>query len=135
MTSLAFAIGGLCMLLPPFRSLMKKLLPQGSGPSEKVMRSGHFTTKVIGVTEDNTKAIATVTGVHDPGYLETAKMVSESAITLALDRKTKLDVNKGVGTFGVLRGGILTPSTAMGLALVDRLREAGMGFKVEEVKA
>ena len=59
---------------------------------------------------------ARVEGRSDPGYGETAKMLGESAVCLALD---ELDSE----------GGILTPATAMGMRLVERLREAGMTFE------
>ena len=32
---------------------------------------------------------------------------------------------------GKLQGGVLTPASAMGMLLVDRLNEAGMDFRVE----
>ncbi len=62
--------------------------------------------------------MATVRGRSDPGYGETAKMISESAVCLARDAVAK-------------RGGILTPASCMGLPLIERLRGAGMGFDVE----
>jgi short subunit dehydrogenase-like uncharacterized protein len=60
---------------------------------------------------------ATIKGVNDPGYGETAKMLGESALCLAHDDLPA-------------RGGILTPAVAMGMTLVERLRAAGMTFKV-----
>jgi short subunit dehydrogenase-like uncharacterized protein len=58
--------------------------------------------------------------MQDPGYGETAKMLSEAAACLALD--------DGISK----KGGILTPAGAMGMRLVDRLRAAGMVFDVTE---
>jgi short subunit dehydrogenase-like uncharacterized protein len=130
----SLAFGGLAILIPPVRWLIKKLVPQGTGPSEKSMRTGHFTTKTVGVSEVGTVAIATIKGIQDPGYRETAKMLAESGLTLLLD-KERLDRNdESLSSFGVLKGGVLTPATAMGYALVERLRGAGMGLEVEEVK-
>jgi short subunit dehydrogenase-like uncharacterized protein len=45
-------------------------------------------------------------------------MLGESALCLALDREAL-----------PARGGVLTPATAMGTVLVDRLRAAGMTFE------
>ena len=33
---------------------------------------------------------------------------------------------------GKLQGGVLTPASAMGMILVDRLNKAGMDFRIEE---
>jgi short subunit dehydrogenase-like uncharacterized protein len=60
-----------------------------------------------------------VKGTSDPGYGETAKMLGESALCLAQDG-AKLDA----------RFGVLTPASAMGMHLVERLRAAGMTFEV-----
>jgi len=53
----------------------------------------------------------------DPGYDETAKMLAESALCLALD-----DLPPTTGQ--------VTPVTAMGDALLDRLQRAGITFRV-----
>jgi len=50
----------------------------------------------------------------DPGYAATSVMLGESALCLALDRD-RLPA----------RAGVLTPATAMGIALADRLKAAG----------
>ena len=55
-------------------------------------------------------------GQKDPGYGETAKMLAESALCLALD---ELPSNYG----------IVTPAYAMGESLLQRLRKAGMTFE------
>ncbi|MCW2658027.1 MAG: saccharopine dehydrogenase, partial [Jatrophihabitans sp.] len=52
-----------------------------------------------------------------PGYDETAKMLAESALCLAFD-----DLPETAGQ--------VTTAAAMGEALIDRLRKAGMGFEV-----
>jgi short subunit dehydrogenase-like uncharacterized protein len=56
----------------------------------------------------------------DPGYQATSVMLGESALCLAFDRD-RLPA----------RVGVLTPATAMGDALVDRLRSAGFTLTVE----
>lgn len=56
----------------------------------------------------------------DPGYAATSRMLAESALCLALDDTPTT-------------GGVLTPASAMGMRLVERLRRAGMTFQVEEL--
>ena len=55
----------------------------------------------------------------DPGYGATSVMLGESALCLALDGDRLPD-----------RAGVLTPATAMGSVLADRLRAAGQTFAV-----
>lgn len=47
-------------------------------------------------------------------------MLGESGLCLALD-EDRLDSNKG---------GVLTTATAMGMPLIERMRAAGMTFKI-----
>jgi short subunit dehydrogenase-like uncharacterized protein len=56
----------------------------------------------------------------DPGYAATAVMMGESALTLALDHD-RLPPHTGV----------LTPATALGTPLIERLRNAGMTLDVD----
>ncbi len=118
----AFAIGA---ALPPTRALLARfVLPKaGEGPSKEVRDAGHFTFRLIaeGTGTDGAalRATATVKGTSDPGYGETAKMLGESALCLAED-DAKLEP----------RYGVLTPASAMGMTLVERLRAAGMTFAV-----
>ncbi len=118
----AFAIGA---ALPPTRALLARfVLPKaGEGPSKEARDAGHFTFRLIaeGTGTDGAalRATATVKGTSDPGYGETAKMLGESALCLAED-DAKLEP----------RYGVLTPASAMGMTLVERLRAAGMTFAV-----
>jgi short subunit dehydrogenase-like uncharacterized protein len=131
-TLLGLIFIGISVLIPPVRSLVKYIVPQGSGPSESAMKNGRFTVKLVGEAEDGSKAIAIVRGVSDPGYRETAKMLSESVLCLALE-KGNLDANDGTGKFGVLKGGVITAASGMGMRVVERLRNAGMTFEVEDI--
>ena len=63
---------------------------------------------------------ATVAAQGDPGYAATAVMMGESALTLVLERP-RLPQHTGV----------LTPATALGAPLIDRLRAAGMTLEVD----
>jgi short subunit dehydrogenase-like uncharacterized protein len=103
--------GGLAF--PPTRRLLDRVLPgPGEGPSEKSRASGYFKMEVHGAGRR-----ATVAAKGDPGYAATAVMMGESALCAALDQLPD-------------RFGVLTPASAMGTALIDRLRAAGMTLTV-----
>jgi short subunit dehydrogenase-like uncharacterized protein len=100
----------------PTRKLLDRVLPDpGQGPSEKARASGYFKMEIRGAGR-----VATVAAKGDPGYAATAVMMGESAFCLALD-----------GDRLPARAGVLTPAVAMGGALAERLRQAGMTLAVE----
>jgi short subunit dehydrogenase-like uncharacterized protein len=105
--------------LEPARSLMKRVLPKpGEGPSRETIETGYFEVELLAKhPEDSAKNLrALVRGDRDPGYGSTAKMIAESAVSLAQD---EIDVP----------GGFWTPASAMGDALLDRLpAHAGVTF-------
>ena len=105
------------------RSLLGRFLPApGEGPEQAARDSGYFKIRILGEAEGAPalRLVARVEGKSDPGYGETAKMLGESALCLALDRE-RLPPQTGV----------LTPASAMGEPLLERLRAAGMVFTVE----
>jgi len=88
----------------------------GEGPPPWLIEQGAFTVKVNAETADGRKARATIKGKGDPGYGATSKMLAELALCLWGDHP-----NEPEG------GGVLTPSTALGEALIERLRAAEGG--------
>ena len=76
---------------------------------------------VDATTESGRRYRAVAAGKGDPGYAATAVMLGESALALALDGDRLPD-----------RAGSLTPATAMGDVLVERLRAAGHTYEVTE---
>jgi short subunit dehydrogenase-like uncharacterized protein len=108
------------VVFPPTRALLGKfVLPApGEGPSKKTREEGFFEVHLLAETEDGAKLRGFVRGVADPGYGETAKMLSEAALCLAFD-----DLPGA--------GGVLTPASAMGTKLTERLRTAGMTWNAE----
>ncbi len=111
----------------PTRELLaKRVLPKaGEGPSKEKRDAGYFEVHLLAETEVDESAkkerlAGKVVGTSDPGYGETAKMLGESALCLASDTAHLED-----------RFGVLTPASAMGMHLVERLRAAGMTFAVE----
>jgi short subunit dehydrogenase-like uncharacterized protein len=116
------ALGGLAggLALAPTRALLDRLLPDpGEGPSEEQRRKGFFRIDVQARTESGRRYRCRVAAQGDPGYAATAVMLGQSALCLALDDE-RLPA----------RAGVLTPATAMGDALVERLRAAGQTFEV-----
>ncbi|WP_127499874.1 saccharopine dehydrogenase family protein [Actinoplanes solisilvae] len=112
------------LMLPPTRFLLDRLLPKpGSGPSEEVQRAGHFTIDFFTTTTTGARYTARFRAKGDPGYAATAVMLGESALALAHDG----DALPSSG------GGVLTPATALGDALVERLRAAGMEISAARV--
>ncbi len=98
------------MATKPTRMIMDRLLPSpGEGPSKATREGGMFAIEVVGTTTNGITYVAKVAAPFDPGYDGTAVMLGESALALA----------SGEGTD---RTGVLTPATALGDALVDRLR-------------
>lgn len=108
----------------PARPLLTRMLPApGEGPDEDQRAAGFFVMELVGRGRDAdgrpVELVGRVEGEQDPGYVETAKMLAESALCLAQDGDTLPS-----------RGGVLTPAAAMGDALLVRLRRAGLVFEV-----
>ncbi|KAF7362452.1 Sacchrp-dh-NADP domain-containing protein [Mycena venus] len=123
--TLGMAIGVGVMLVSPLRWLLKKVLPKpGEGPSESVRNNGFL--KVTNLTTavpspDRAAPLQAKTilvGQGDPGYKLTSVLISEAGLSLALNPR---DALPAIGR----RGGVLTPATALGDVLVDRLATSG----------
>ena len=105
---------------PGVRTLLDRVLPKpGEGPSAETRAKGWFRHDVDAVTTTGARYTARVSGSGDPGYAATAVMLGESVLCLALDGDRLPE-----------RAGSLTPATAMGPALVERLRTAGHVYEV-----
>ncbi|MEU8112596.1 saccharopine dehydrogenase NADP-binding domain-containing protein [Micromonospora sp. NPDC048947] len=101
--------------LPPSRRWLLGRLASGQGPTAQQRASSWFRVRFVG-TGGGQRVVTEVAG-GDPGYDETAKMLAESALCLALDELPSIS-------------GQLTPVAAMGDALLDRLVRAGLTFRV-----
>lgn len=100
----------------PTRVLLDRVLPKpGTGPDEKARKSGRFDIEVHTRTSGGVRYVARVAARGDPGYASTSVMLGESALCLAMDDLPDAS-------------GVLTPATAMGVALAERLRAAGQTF-------
>ncbi len=103
--------------LPPVRELLKKKIPQGGGPTEEKREKSWFTVDLVG--EGGGTKVRTQVAGGDPGYGETARMVAESALSLAFDDNPST-------------AGQVTTAQAMGETLLDRLSKAGISFTVQQ---
>ena len=101
-----------------FRPFLKK---PGEGPSQEQQDNGWFRSTFVAFSEDGEKKVCSMYGSGDPGYKSTAKLVCESAIALAQS-------NDLPG--GNEYGGVLTSAVGLGEVLIDRLKNAGIEFKV-----
>jgi len=123
LSSVALTAGGvgaafaLAQLPPTRKLLLKAARSPGEGPSEATRAKSWFKVTFIG--EGGGKRVVTQVSGGDPGYDETAKMLSESALCLAFD-----DLPETAGQ--------VTTAQAMGDALLARLQDAGIEFRVLE---
>ena len=103
--------------------LVERIAPApGSGPSERAREQGHYKFETYTTTTTGARYRATMSQKGDPGYKATSVLLGESGLTLALDRDRLSDLR-----------GVLTPATALGGALVDRLRAAGFTMRARRL--
>jgi len=113
------AVAGLLTLaqLGPARQWLLGLKEPGTGPRSGQRARGFFAVRFAGYC-DGLKLVTEVSG-GDPGYNESAKMLAETGLCLALDRR------------GLPRHyGVITPVTAMGKRLLHRLEMSDIRFQV-----
>jgi short subunit dehydrogenase-like uncharacterized protein len=98
------------------RRLVERIAPApGTGPSQKVRDSGHYTIETYTTTTTGARYRTTFAQQGDPGYKATAVLLGESGLALALDRDRLSDLH-----------GVLTPAAAMGDVLLERLPNAAV---------
>ena len=102
------------------KKIINSFMPKpGEGPGIEKRKNGFYNLRFYITIDEKRKAFAKVIGDSDPGYGSTSKMLAESAICLAFDNLPK-------------NYGILTPSSAMGEKLLDRLiKNAGLSFEIK----
>ncbi|AJP04862.1 saccharopine dehydrogenase [Streptomyces cyaneogriseus subsp. noncyanogenus] len=119
---LPVAVGGVAALgalvaaaqVPPARRWLSGRIRPGDGPGPQRRARSRFSVRFVG--EGGGRRVFTEVAGGDPGYDETAKMFAEAALSLALD-----DLPPTAGQ--------VTPAVAMGEALIERLRAAGIRFR------
>ncbi|GGC82324.1 enoyl reductase [Tersicoccus solisilvae] len=114
-TPLAFA----ALSVPVLDPVWDRLLPAaGEGPSESARAAGRFLLEAVAGTTSGVTVRSRVGAELDPGYDGTAVMLGQAALALAA----------GEGDAG--RGGVLTPSIALGESLASRLQAQGFDLGV-----
>ena len=114
------------MSVGPTRKLLQRfLLPDpGEGPSKETIENGFFKIRLFGSGRDEDgrdfSLSVRVGADSDPGYGATAIMLGNAALSLAFDDAPQAMI-----------GGVLTPASALGRPLIDRLQEAGMVLEAE----
>jgi short subunit dehydrogenase-like uncharacterized protein len=96
----------------------------GEGPSARQRERGFFRIEIHARTSSGARYLCRVAADGDPGYKATAVMLGESSLCLALDTERLPP-----------RAGVLTPATAMGAELAQRLRRAGQTLEVQRTGA
>ncbi|MGW7263977.1 saccharopine dehydrogenase family protein [Streptomyces sp. NPDC054842] len=101
--------------VPPARRWLSGRVKPGEGPSEEKRAKSWFSVRFVG--EGGGRRVYTEVAGGDPGYGETAKILAEGALSLAFDELPAT-------------AGQVTTVQAMGDALTERLRRAGIVFRV-----
>ncbi|MFZ5756227.1 MAG: saccharopine dehydrogenase family protein [Pseudomonadota bacterium] len=102
--------------LKPTADLLRRLRPGGEGPSAEKRAESWF--RVLFIARAGSHEVTCQVAGGDPGYDETAKMLAESALAIALDPDLPP------------HAGVITPASGIGHTLIRRLQRAGMKFEV-----
>jgi short subunit dehydrogenase-like uncharacterized protein len=106
------------MSFGPTRAVLDRILPKpGEGPSVESQEAGRFVFDIETTTTTGAEYRCRFAADKDPGYSGTAVMLGEAGLCLAYDELPEA-------------AGVLTPATAMGEALADRLRARGFTIEV-----
>ena len=121
--SLGLGLGLAGMAFPPTRVVLDRVLPKpGEAPSEEALARGRFRFEITGEASNGARYRTTVAAPYDPGFYGTAIMLGQAALALAQDGDRLPDA-----------AGVLTPATAIGMPLVERLREHQFTFETERL--
>ncbi|MER7070123.1 saccharopine dehydrogenase NADP-binding domain-containing protein [Terrabacter sp. NPDC000476] len=123
---MAVGLGGVLagLSFAPTRAVLDRFLPKpGEGPSPQTQAAGRFRLDIRATTTTGARYRTRVGADLDPGYGGTAVMLGQTVLALAADDGLPL------------RAGVGTPATALGDALVDRLRAQGFTFEAERMSA
>lgn len=102
------------------KTIHQNFLPQpGEGPSKEEQLRGYFNIHFLAMNGEK-KLWTRVSDRIDPGYACTAKMLGETALSLAKDFETLPK-----------QYGVLTPVSALGQRLIERLVSADMKLTVD----
>jgi short subunit dehydrogenase-like uncharacterized protein len=116
---LTLALFGTSLVFPPLLWVIKPFLPSpGQGPSESAMDKGFLKVTAYATGSKGTRARAGLYFPDDPGYRDTARMLVEAGLCLALDEPfAEVEARRG--------GGVWTPASCLGPVLLGRLCATG----------
>jgi short subunit dehydrogenase-like uncharacterized protein len=121
--SVALGAGLAGFAFGPTRALLDRLLPKpGEGPSEDAQARGRFRMEVTAEATNGARYRTTVAAPYDPGYSGTAVMLGQAALALVEDVDDLPDA-----------AGVLTPASALGAPLVERLRAHRFTLETERL--
>jgi short subunit dehydrogenase-like uncharacterized protein len=107
------------------RAMVRGLAPSpGQGPSEKTIEGGFVRYRFLAEGEGGAKIMLTLSADGDPGNKVTVTILCESALAIAT---AEADLPQD------FPGGLLTPATALGPVLLERLQNVDYTFDVEEI--
>ncbi|KAG6382104.1 Saccharopine dehydrogenase-domain-containing protein [Boletus reticuloceps] len=116
-------VAGAMWLFPPVRWMARRLMPRsGDGPPEEQFEAGalkitNITTSLPNAEGRTTTVRTTFRGKGEPGYFLSSIIIVECALSLVLEADHLPSFAK--------RGGVLTPMTAFGDVLIERLKTSG----------
>lgn len=113
---------GLCIFIPPLKWLLLEtgFIPKpGQGPTTASMDKGFLKVTAFGTGDAGGKTKVEFYFPTDPGYRDTARMLVESGLVLALQIN---DVK--------VPGGVYTPAACQGELLTQRLLDTGSSLQV-----
>lgn len=108
-----FAVG--CPVTRYVGKLFGFIPAPGEGPAPQTLNSGYFSVEAIGRVEGKIIRARVSSNHGDPGYKETAKMITECALSLALEMPQCSKLT-----------GAVSPAAGIGEPLVRRLRDSGI---------
>jgi len=104
--------------LPEF--IRFRLLPApGDGPSKETMDKGFLQVSAKATGDKGSQVGCRLYFNTDPGYRDTARMLVESGLAIALSPERML-----------AKGGVLTPASCQGPVLLERLCATGCEFQI-----
>jgi short subunit dehydrogenase-like uncharacterized protein len=148
LTHYAVLVGAMLILVPPFRSLLKRLFKPGEGPDKDKAQKETIEFRAVATPDVDTKTDKQVFGklsysgsmyfrkleepeafCPDPKYQgpdsSNSNALPVTAALIAQAAKTMLEDD-----IGRLTGGVYTPA-CLGQKYVDRLQDVGVKFEIE----
>lgn len=127
LTATVIAAAASAALSPLCAPLVRRLLPSpGEGPTDAAMARNSFKLFFVCETSGGGAPLVGCVSGGDP-YAETGHSLAETGLLLAEAARTDTVKDLPAAAFGY---GFLTPATALGLNLVDRLGATGWRFEM-----